>query len=153
MARSVAGARTAAGPAAPSGTFGAHNGHEAPGDPASTAMDQVNAGALPPAILSNPQVTLAFPHTSIGGVAQGSGGALTVGPAGAGRPLAGFLMAPLQRLDPSSPFGFRVSPISGAAGDFHLGQDYAAPCGTPVYAADSGVVRAAAGTPGAAATG
>nr|WP_254703511.1 peptidoglycan DD-metalloendopeptidase family protein [Pseudarthrobacter sp. C4D7] len=52
-------------------------------------------------------------------------------------------MAPLQLLDPSSPFGFRVSPISGSAGDFHLGQDYAAPCGTPVYAADSGVVRAA----------
>ncbi|MFD2361038.1 MULTISPECIES: M23 family metallopeptidase [unclassified Arthrobacter] len=52
-------------------------------------------------------------------------------------------MAPLQVLYPSSPFGFRISPLSGFAGDFHLGQDYAAPCGATVYAADSGVVRAA----------
>ncbi|AUZ36478.1 peptidase M23 [Arthrobacter sp. PGP41] len=52
-------------------------------------------------------------------------------------------MAPLKLLIPTSPFGFRVSPLSGLAGDFHLGQDYSAPCGTPVYAADSGVVRAA----------
>ncbi|TNB75818.1 M23 family peptidase [Arthrobacter sp. BB-1] len=60
-----------------------------------------------------------------------------------GRPPAGYLMAPLKLLVPTSPFGFRVSPLSGLAGDFHLGQDYSAPCGTAVYAADSGVVRAA----------
>ncbi|MGM9473000.1 M23 family metallopeptidase [Pseudarthrobacter sp. YS3] len=52
-------------------------------------------------------------------------------------------MAPLEVLTPSSPFGYRVSPLTGARGDFHLGQDYAARCGTRVYAADSGVVRAA----------
>ncbi|WP_285240204.1 M23 family metallopeptidase [Pseudarthrobacter sp. MEB009] len=52
-------------------------------------------------------------------------------------------MAPLAALSPSSPFGFRVSPLTGGGGDFHLGQDYAAACGTPVYAADRGVVRAA----------
>jgi pyruvate/2-oxoglutarate dehydrogenase complex dihydrolipoamide acyltransferase (E2) component len=51
-------------------------------------------------------------------------------------------MAPLEVLNPSSPFGLRVSPITGSAGDFHLGQDYAAACGTRVYAADAGVVRA-----------
>ena len=42
----------------------------------------------------------------------------------------------------SSPFGLRTSPITGSAGEFHWGQDYAAACGTRVYSADSGVVRA-----------
>jgi hypothetical protein len=59
------------------------------------------------------------------------------------RPGAGFLMAPLEVLTPSSPFGLRHSPITGEAGEFHWGQDYAAACGTRVYAADAGVVRAA----------
>jgi pyruvate/2-oxoglutarate dehydrogenase complex dihydrolipoamide acyltransferase (E2) component len=52
-------------------------------------------------------------------------------------------MAPLEVLASSSPFGFRISPITGALGDFHLGQDFSASCGTRVYAADAGVVRAA----------
>ena len=51
-------------------------------------------------------------------------------------------MAPLENLLPSSPFGVRTSPLTGAAGEFHWGQDYAAPCGTRVYSADAGVVRA-----------
>ena len=143
FARSVSEAGTTPGAAAMDGIFGTISGHEPDSAPASSTADQVGAAPLPPAILSSPQATLAFPRTAIGGADQGTAAALTVGPAGAGRPLAGFLMAPLQLLYPSSPFGFRVSPISGSAGDFHLGQDYAAPCGTPVYAADSGVVRAA----------
>lgn len=129
----------AAAPARASGTGSVPQPHAAGSPPSS---DQLVASALPPAILSDPQAALAFPHTSIGGFGQ-DGSLLAVGTAAAGRPLAGFLMSPLQFLDPSSPFGFRVSPISGAAGDFHLGQDFAAACGTPVYAADSGVVRAA----------
>ncbi|RAX16146.1 M23 family peptidase [Pseudarthrobacter sp. AG30] len=106
------------------------------------ASDQVGAGSLPPAVASDPNVTLAFPHAALGGFQDSSAG-VVVSPAGVGRPPAGFLMAPLQVLDPSSPFGFRVSPLSGTSGDFHLGQDFAAACGTPVYAADTGVVRAA----------
>uniref|UniRef100_UPI002157FF07 peptidoglycan DD-metalloendopeptidase family protein n=1 Tax=Arthrobacter sp. SX1312 TaxID=2058896 RepID=UPI002157FF07 len=58
------------------------------------------------------------------------------------RPTAGTLFAPLDALVPSSSFGHRTSPISGEAGEFHTGQDYAAPCGAPVYAADAGTVRA-----------
>ncbi|MDP9986130.1 murein DD-endopeptidase MepM/ murein hydrolase activator NlpD [Arthrobacter oryzae] len=143
LAGSVAPAGVNPGVAAPFGTPDAGTGQKVQRQSAPPASDQVVAGALPPAILSNPQVTLAFPHTSIGGADQVGPGALTLGPAGAGRPLAGFLMSPLQSLDASSPYGLRVSPLSGTAGDFHLGQDYAAACGTPVYAADSGVVRAA----------
>lgn len=142
LAGSVAGTG-AQGAAVRGGTSAGDNLLEARREPAHPTSDQVGAGAVPPAILSNPLVTLAFPHTAIGDAVQGGDGALTVGPAGMGRPGAGFLMAPLQLLDPSSPFGFRVSPISGAAGDFHLGQDYAAACGTAVHAADAGVVRAA----------
>ena len=143
LAGSVSRTGAAPGALAPEGAQvpGSANGPQR--EQRAPATDEVRAGALPPAILSNPQVTLAFPHTSIGGMVPEGSEALTLGTAGASRPLAGFLMSPLQFLDPSSPFGFRVSPISGTAGDFHLGQDYAAACGTPVYAADSGVVRAA----------
>ncbi|MCU1633472.1 MAG: hypothetical protein JWM61_2124, partial [Micrococcaceae bacterium] len=55
---------------------------------------------------------------------------------------AGNLFAVLGELTPTSSFGFRTSPITSEAGEFHTGQDYSAPCGTPVYAADSGTVRA-----------
>ncbi|WP_223262992.1 M23 family metallopeptidase [Arthrobacter sp. NamB2] len=58
------------------------------------------------------------------------------------RPPAGTLFAPLDALTPTSSFGLRTSPITGEAGEFHTGQDYAAPCGTPVFAADAGTVRA-----------
>ena len=51
-------------------------------------------------------------------------------------------MAPLETLVPTSPYGLRISPLTGTAGEFHWGQDYAAACGTRVYAADTGVVRA-----------
>lgn len=57
-------------------------------------------------------------------------------------PAAGSLFAPLDELTPTSSFGFRTSPISGQPGEFHTGQDYSAPCGTPVFAADAGTVRA-----------
>jgi murein DD-endopeptidase MepM/ murein hydrolase activator NlpD len=50
------------------------------------------------------------------------------------------LSAPLKNLVPTSPFGLRVSPITGGSGDFHRGQDYAAPCGTEVFAAAGGTV-------------
>ena len=74
-----------------------------------------------------------------GAAAGGPGAAVDAAPK---RPAEGDLFAPLDGLTPTSSFGFRTSPITGEAGEFHTGQDYAAPCGTPVYAADSGTVRA-----------
>ncbi|PTT66951.1 M23 family metallopeptidase [Arthrobacter sp. HMWF013] len=53
---------------------------------------------------------------------------------------AGSLGAPLAQLATASPFGFRISPITGGSGDFHRGQDFAAQCGTSVLAAASGTV-------------
>ncbi|HSO15396.1 MAG TPA: M23 family metallopeptidase [Arthrobacter sp.] len=73
---------------------------------------------------------------------DGVPGELNVASAGLKRPAEGFLMAPLESLSESSPFGLRTSPITGSSGEFHWGQDYAAACGTRVYSADSGVVRA-----------
>ncbi|MBT2552020.1 M23 family metallopeptidase, partial [Arthrobacter sp. ISL-5] len=59
------------------------------------------------------------------------------------RPPRGSLMAPLEVLVRTSQFGSRKNPITGELGEFHYGQDFGAPCGTRVYAADAGVVRAA----------
>lgn len=52
----------------------------------------------------------------------------------------GTLSAPLQTLVPSSAYGMRVNPLTGAAGEFHRGKDFAVTCGTQVLAAASGVV-------------
>lgn len=51
-----------------------------------------------------------------------------------------LLASPLKDLVPTSPFGVRVSPITGAVGEFHRGQDYSAACGTDVFAAAGGTV-------------
>ena len=99
--------------------------------------------SLPQSVPANPQAVVSFPRPAISSSGPEAPVPVTVGFKGVGRPTAGYLMAPLEFLNPSSPFGFRISPLTGTAGDFHLGQDYAAPCGTRVYAADSGVVRAA----------
>ena len=53
---------------------------------------------------------------------------------------AGSLGSPLASLATASPFGYRVSPITGGSGDFHRGQDYVAQCGTSVLAAAAGTV-------------
>ncbi|MCD4853409.1 M23 family metallopeptidase [Arthrobacter sp. AK01] len=60
---------------------------------------------------------------------------------GPGTLIPGTLMSPLVNLHPSSPFGRRTNPMTGSAGEFHTGQDYAAACGTPVHSADEGTVR------------
>jgi murein DD-endopeptidase MepM/ murein hydrolase activator NlpD len=52
----------------------------------------------------------------------------------------GSLGAPLAKMSTASPFGYRVSPITGGSGDFHRGQDYVAQCGTSVLAAATGTV-------------
>lgn len=48
----------------------------------------------------------------------------------------------------NSQFGPRVDPITGKRGRMHNGVDFAAPAGTPIYAAESGVVTVAQSTSG-----
>ncbi|MFI2564283.1 M23 family metallopeptidase [Paenarthrobacter sp. NPDC018779] len=83
-----------------------------------------------------------FDRALVHAVGADGSGALNVASAGLSRPPAGYLYAPLEVLNPSSPYGYRYSPLTGLPGEFHWGQDYAAACGTRVYAADSGVVKA-----------
>lgn len=52
----------------------------------------------------------------------------------------GTLASPLDALRMTSPFGYRVNPLTGASGELHTGQDYAASCGANVYAAAGGTV-------------
>ncbi|MEO8283540.1 MAG: M23 family metallopeptidase, partial [Pseudarthrobacter sp.] len=107
------------------------------------ATGHVGAPALASAILTDGSALVPFGRTMVRTVARDGKAPLNVASAQLSRPPEGSLMAPLEILTASSPFGFRISPISGQGGDFHLGQDFAAGCGTRVYAADAGVVRAA----------
>ena len=92
---------------------------------------------------TDPRALVAYSRSAVlTGTKDGTPGELNVASSGLKRPAEGFLMAPLEVLNPSSPFGLRTSPLSGVAGEFHWGQDFAAACGTRVYAADAGVVRA-----------
>ena len=101
------------------------------------------ASGTPGTVTADAQALLAFSRSTVDTVTrQGVRGELNVAKATLSRPAAGFLMAPLESLVPSSPFGLRTSPLTGHAGEFHWGQDFAAPCGTRVYSADAGVVRA-----------
>ncbi len=98
---------------------------------------------LAPAILTDSRALVPFGRTIVGTVAKDGKAPLNVASAQLKRPPEGSLMAPLETLTTSSPFGFRISPLTGTVGDFHLGQDFAADCGSRVYSADAGVVRAA----------
>ncbi|HJV98281.1 MAG TPA: peptidoglycan DD-metalloendopeptidase family protein [Arthrobacter sp.] len=115
------------------------------GQPGMTASPAGGVGrsGLAGGFLTDSRALVPFSRTIVTTVAKDGHVQLNVASAGLKRPPQGSLMAPLEVLRPSSPFGYRISPISGAAGDFHLGQDYAASCGTRVYSADAGVVRAA----------
>ncbi|MEW9872198.1 M23 family metallopeptidase [Arthrobacter sp. HS15c] len=113
-----------------------------PAAPASPA-GSVSLPGLAGGFLTDSRALVPFSRTIVTAVAKDGHAQLNVASAELKRPPEGSLMAPLEVLRPSSPFGYRISPLSGATGDFHLGQDYAAACGTRVYSADSGVVRAA----------
>ena len=85
---------------------------------------------------------LSYERTTVDTVAKSGKRHLNVASRDLDRPGKGKLYAPLEHLVPTSPFGLRIDPLSGKPGEFHWGQDFAAACGTRVYAADAGVVRA-----------
>jgi hypothetical protein len=115
-----------------------------PGPPVSApGAGSVSLPGLAGGFRTDSRALVPFSRTIITTVAKDGHVELNVAAAGLKRPPEGSLMSPLEVLRPSSPFGYRISPLSGEAGDFHLGQDYAAGCGTRVYSADAGVVRAA----------
>ncbi|MET3921218.1 M23 family metallopeptidase [Arthrobacter sp. UYEF20] len=102
-----------------------------------------NAAEAPVAFTADPSALVGFSRSTVEtSSGQGGGGELNVASASLKRPAPGWLMAPLESLRETSPYGLRTSPLTGHSGEFHWGQDYAAACGTRVYSADAGVVRA-----------
>lgn len=98
--------------------------------------------ATAPAFIAEASAPLAFSRSIVETTSSEGHVRLNLAAAGLKRPPLGSLMAPLEALNPSSPFGLRTSPLTGTAGEQHWGQDYAAACGSHVYAADAGIVRA-----------
>jgi len=119
------------------------------------ATDAGNAGSVSAA--ANPKITAADAQIDFGRTAV----ATKVDPDGRLKQLlsaqsagtitraasAGSLQAPLNAMTTVSPFGYRVSPITGGGGDFHRGEDLVASCGTGVRAAASGTVTFAGWDP------
>lgn len=95
-----------------------------------------NADAAAAARAQQPAVPAAPPGSGNTGPTVPAASGAPAAPASSGR----FQLPAAGRL--SSPFGYRVHPISGA-GRLHAGQDIAAPSGSPIYAADTGVVASA----------
>lgn len=94
---------------------------------------------------SKPQPT-PKPPTNNGGNTGGSIGTskvpVKVQPGGNGL-IADTLFWPTSVTYVSSLYGYRIDPVGGIVGDFHLGVDIAGPVGTPIYAAQGGkVIRA-----------
>ncbi|WP_346655222.1 M23 family metallopeptidase [Arthrobacter sp. 260] len=65
---------------------------------------------------------------------------LTAGDGGVPTAAKGSLSLPVKDVEISSPFGNRISPITGIGGEHHSGQDFSSPCGSAVLAAASGTV-------------
>lgn len=139
----VFGPSAPAGPSArdaavPLATGSAGPGLLAPG----IAADPGGAARETSRLTADRHALISFARTTVQTTSKDGKVELRVASAGLSRPPKGFLMAPLETLLESSPFGLRTSPLTGTAGEFHWGQDFAAPCGTRVYSADAGVVRA-----------
>ncbi len=93
-------------------------------------------------VVADPAGFLYFDRVDVESIGADGTRRTTVASHGLARPHEGELLAPLEVLSPSSPFGFRINPLTGAPGEFHWGQDFGAACGTRVYSADRGVARA-----------
>ncbi|WP_433876088.1 M23 family metallopeptidase [Sinomonas atrocyanea] len=112
---------------------------------AASKASQVVDTAVLPEVTAPEDASVAFSRATVGSALNPDGqlqqmltaeSARGVTPAQAQHSLG----APLDSMEKTSPFGYRVSPISGWAGEFHRGQDFAAQCGTSVKAAAGGTV-------------
>ncbi|MGM7776087.1 peptidoglycan DD-metalloendopeptidase family protein [Arthrobacter sp. KNU-44] len=109
---------------------------------ASSAQEAAPQSVTSAPVQAGDKATVFFERSPVQTLDKNGVGTLNVSSSSLDRPPAGKLYAPLETLLPSSPFGLRIDPFTGLPGEFHWGQDFAAACGTLVYAADSGVVRA-----------
>jgi len=91
-------------------------------------------------------ILTAFTHTPAATSAEHTSGPSTPQPTGTATPTSSVerVVFPLPEGSwvASSPFGPRINPVTGEPA-FHTGQDYAAPNGTPIFAAADGIVTVA----------
>ncbi|MDQ4046502.1 MAG: M23 family metallopeptidase, partial [Actinomycetota bacterium] len=106
------------------------------------ARDAVSGAAGPVPVSASARAALSYSRSVVLTGAKKGTRQLDASSSRSRRPATGTLMSPLEVLHPSSAFGLRKSPITGDAGEFHWGRDFAAACGTRVYSVDAGVVRA-----------
>lgn len=122
LAAAAAGMVAAAAlPAGPAGT------QALAGGPSGTAGRAAAASAVD--VQVSAEQTLAFKRASVTSKAP----AVKMAP-------GARLASPVRKMVTSSGFGHRINPVTGAAGEFHNGLDFAQPCGTPVTAAKAGTV-------------
>lgn len=99
-----------------------------------------------PAVTTQPAPAPAEPAQAAGTVPAPAPADFTAAADAAPAPAQG-LRAPLASMNVSSPFGFRVSPITGAASEMHTGIDLTGACATAVFAAGAGTVTEAGWSP------
>ena len=128
--------------AAPRTTVGAAGARVAFGHVEGGSAAALRPDPVPTAFSADSSALVSFSRTIVRTTSKDGRQELNLATREVHRPPAGYLLAPLETLVLTSPFGPRTSPISGSAGEFHWGEDFAAPCGTRVYSADAGVVRA-----------
>lgn len=103
--------------------------------PAVSAETLVTAGADVPITFAAPEVGSALnPDGHLKQALQVNASKVTPQAA------KGTLSAPLDTLVKTSPFGDRISPITGQVDEHHTGQDFAVASGTEVHAAAGGIV-------------
>ncbi|MCU1516851.1 MAG: peptidase domain protein [Pseudarthrobacter sp.] len=115
-----------------------------PGDATAgtTHEGKIGVEAAVPPVVADAAGFLYFDRVDVETIGADGTRRMRVASHGLTRPAAGKLVAPLEVLTLSSRYGPRISPLTGALGEFHWGQDFSSPCGTRVYSADSGVARA-----------
>lgn len=80
------------------------------------------------------------PSDNDGGNSGNGGGSNSGGNGGGGIVVGDNLLWPAGSTYITSPYGYRIDPVGGIVGDFHLGVDIAGSQGDPVYAAQGGTV-------------
>ncbi|MDQ6755075.1 MAG: peptidoglycan DD-metalloendopeptidase family protein, partial [Actinomycetota bacterium] len=124
--------------------------HAASGHPpgAATSASPADGSVEQPAVSAAPDAAVAFVRSGVtsspGPGADPAADLHATGTANAALPPASSgLHPPLTSLTVTSPYGYRVNPLTGAGGELHTGIDFAGSCGTAVFAAGSGTVTEA----------
>ena len=130
------------------------NAHAQPG--LISAAQDLAAGTVfsptaQPAVAANAGSALAFDRPKVSSVpapqAEPAPAPAAAPVQAAPAPPSPALRAPLATMSVTSPFGFRVNPLTGAMDEMHTGMDLSGQCSTPVLAAAAGTVTEAGWSP------